>query len=684
MSDGLVSILDGNMFMTSDRDGDVEPAPFVPTGLFTYDTRFVSKWELTVNGERLNSLSVDDVQHYESRFFLVPGAATHYVDAKISVIRHRWIGASFHENLRFINHDDEPADVRIRIEMGSDFADIADLKKMPRRRAGELTATVEDGTLRLAYRRDAFQRETVVSSSAPGDVDERGMTFQVYLEPQEQWETTLDVETVIRAVRGQDIRKEMVALKGRDKLRLRQELDDLRARAPRLTDEGGTVRRIYERSLTDLAALRYTPLTLQLPLAAAGLPWYMTLFGRNSLLTCLQTMPFVPDLAIPTLQMLSAQQGAVLDDIREEEPGKILHEVRYGERSAFGELPLAPYYGSADSTPLFVILLDEYERWTGDTDLARDLEPEARLALAWINEYADIMGDGYVWYQRRNLGQGRANQGWKDSPNAICYHDGRIASEPRATCELQGYAYDAKLRGARLAREVWNDPGYAADLEKEAAGLKERFNRDFWVADGEYFALALDGDGHQVDVLASNMGHLLWSGIVDRERAATVAEHLLGPRLFSGWGVRTLAEGDAAFNPISHHLGAVWPWENSFIAWGLRRYGFAEEAGVIARGMLDAARYYMGRLPDAFGGYPRELTKYPVGFPGAAGPHSWSAGAPMLLIRTLLGLEPMAGHLLVDPALPKGMGGMELLDIPGRWGHLDAFARGRMEMPAAT
>jgi glycogen debranching enzyme len=683
MNTALVSILDGNMFMTSDRNGDVDVESFVPTGLFAYDTRFLSRWDLTVDGKGLNSLSVDDLQHFETRYFLVPGAATHYVDAKISVIRHRWIGGSFHEHLRFINHDDEPADLRVRIDMGSDFADIADVKDLPVRRTGELTATVENGGLRLAYQRDVFQRATLISSSTSGEADEHGMTFQVHLEPQAEWETELDVQTIMLSVRGRDIREKVIPQKGRDRARLRQELEDLRTRAPKLTDERGTVRRIYERSLTDLAALRYTPLTVHMPLTAAGLPWYMTLFGRNTLLTCLQTMPFVPDLSIPTLQVLSANQGAVLDDVREEEPGKIVHEGRYGERSAFEELPLAPYYGSADATPLFVILLDEYERWSGNAELARQLEPEARLALAWINEYADIMGDGYIWYQRRNLDAGLENQGWKDSPDAICYHDGRIATEPRATCELQGYAYAAKLRGARLARDVWNDPGYASDLEKEAAGLRERFNRDFWVADGEYYALALDGDGNQVNVLSSNMGQLLWSGIVEQQRATKVAEHLVGPRLFNGWGVRTLAQGEARYNPISHHLGAVWPWDNSFIAWGLRRYGFAEEAGVIAQGILEAAQYYQGRLPNAFGGYERALTKYPVGLSEAEGPQSWSAGAPMLLIRTLLGLEPEAGHLLVDPALPQGMGDLELLDIPGRWGHLDAFARGRVDVSPA-
>jgi glycogen debranching enzyme len=684
MSGGLVSILDGNTFVVSDRNGDMDPLPYMPTGLFAFDTRFVSTWELTIDGKRLNSLSVDDLQHFESQFFLVPGTATHYIDAKVSVIRRRSVHASFTERLQIINHDDDPVDLRVRIAMASDFADISDVRSMPDTRRGEATATVEEGCLRLAYHREAFQRETMMRSSTPGRLDPGGITFQLRLEPQEGWETELRVQTLLRGSRGHDIREILTPPEKREKRVLRQELDEWRSRGPQLRDASGTVRRICERSLTDLAALRYSPLTTHEPLPAAGLPWHMTLLGRNSLLTCLQALPFAAELAGPTLRMLAALQGAVLHDVREEEPGKILHELRYGERAAFEELPQAPYYGSADSTPLFVILLDEYERWSGDAALVRELEPEARRALTWINEYADIMGNGYVWYQRRNLDQGLQNQGWKDSPEAICYRDGRIPTEPRATCELQGYAYDAKQRGARLAREFWNDTGYAQALEKEANGLKERFNRDFWISDGEYYALALDGDGGQVDALASNMGHLLWSGIVDRDRAAKLAEHLVGPRLFNGWGVRTLAEGEARFNPVSNHLGAVWPCDNSFIAWGLRRYGFAEEAGTIAQGILDAAQYYQGRLPNAFGGYERSLTKYPVGFATVNGPQAWSAGAPLLLIRALLGLEPLAGQLLVDPALPRGMGRIELLNIPGRWGRRDAFARGRLEVEAAA
>ncbi len=354
--------------------------------------------------------------------------------------------------------------------------------------------------------------------------------------------------------------------------------------------------------------------------------------------------------------------------------------MRYGETAAFEEQPHSPYYGSVDATPLFVVLLDEYERWSGDGALVKELELECRAALKWIDKYADLIGNGYIWYERRNTDTGLENQCWKDSWDSISYADGTLPPFPRATCEVQGYAYDAKMRAARLARVFWGDHTYADQLEREAAELKRRFNQDWWVADRGFYALALDPDGRQCDVLSSNIGHLLWSGIVDEERASSVAEHLVGPRLWSGWGVRTLAEGEVRYNPIGYHNGTIWPFDNSFVAWGLRRYGFNEEAATVANGILDAAAYFDGRLPEAFGGYQRELTKFPVEYPTACSPQAWSTGAPLLLIRTMLGLEPHEGHLAVDPRLPMGMGRIEVLDIPGRWGRVDAFARGRLDL----
>ena len=318
-------------------------------------------------------------------------------------------------------------------------------------------------------------------------------------------------------------------------------------RAPTLECDWDSLRETYRRSLVDLAALRFSPPVMGYrSLPAAGLPWFMTMFGRDSILTSLQALPFTPELAATTLRALGDWQGTRVDDFRDEDPGRILHEMRYGELTAFEERPHSPYYGSADATPLFVVLLDEYERWTGDRRLVHELEYEARAALNWIDEYADLMGNGYISYQRRNVKTGLENQCWKDSWDSISYRDGRLAGFPRATCELQGYAYDAKMRAARLAREIWKDPEFASQLEKQAADLKRRFNRDFWIADREYFALALDSDGKQVDALSSNIGHLLWSGIVEKPKAKAIARHLLGPRLFSGWGVRTLRRAKGA------------------------------------------------------------------------------------------------------------------------------------------
>ncbi|TDB70725.1 glycogen debranching N-terminal domain-containing protein [Micromonospora sp. KC723] len=679
-SNSTIRILDGNTFVVSEDTGDIEATPSEPTGLFSIDTRFLSRWVLTVNGERLNALSYDDLQYYEARFFLVPGMATHYIDAKLSIIRERAVGGSFREQVVILNHDEKPVDLEIRMEAGSDFADLFQVKDEIVNKQGEIYAEAEPDRLRLGYRRGNFVRETIISSSEPARYDRNGFGFTVRLEPNEQWETRIDVQTVALGPGGRDLR---MGLRAHDsgRLALQRDLEEWVAKAPKVNSEHEDLAATYRRSLVDLAALRFSPLSLGgQALPAAGLPWFMTMFGRDSILTCLQVLPFVPELSKTTLRILAALQGTRFDDFRDEDPGRILHEMRYGETAAFEEQPHSPYYGSVDATPLFVVLLDEYERWSGDVALVKELEPECRRALRWIDDYADLVGNGYIWYERRNADTGLENQCWKDSWDSISYSDGTLPPFPRATCEVQGYAYDAKLRAARMAREFWGDPAYADQLEREAAQLKERFNREWWVADGEFYALALDPDGRQCDVLSSNMGHLLWSGIVDHDRAEKVARHLVSDRLFTGWGVRTLAEGEVRYNPIGYHNGTIWPFDNSFIAWGLRRYGFAEEAGTIASGILDAARYFDGRLPEAFGGYPREQTKFPVEYPTACSPQAWSTGTPLLLIRTMLGLEPHEGHLAVEPVLPVGMGRIEVLDIPGRWGRVDAFARGRLEL----
>jgi glycogen debranching enzyme len=676
MNDDLVKILDGNTFVVSDSRGDIEASLTDPTGLFSFDSRFLSTWILTVNGERLNPLSVDDLQYFETRFFLVPGTGTVYVDAKLSVIRRRAVGDGFHEELTILNHDAKPVDLKVRIDAASDFADLFEVKDALEKK-GRYYTRVENGNLVLGYERESFGRQTAISATAPAKVDKKGLTFAVHIEPQGSWTTDLDVVTAAGAG-GTYVRPKYEGGERRARPNMERSLERWLRDAPRLESDLDSLRVTYRRSLVDLAALRFSPpITGQRSLPAAGLPWFMTLFGRDSILTSLQALPFTPELAATTLHALGDWQGSRVDDFRDEDPGRILHEMRYGEMTAFEERPHSPYYGCADATPLYVVLLDEYERWTGDRRLVRELENEARAALNWIDEYADLMGNGYVWYQRRNEETGLENQCWKDSWDSISYKDGRLPGFPRATAELQGYAYDAKMRGARLARDIWKDPRFADELERQAADLKRRFNRDFWVKDGGYFALALDTEGNQVDSLTSNNGHLLWSGIVDKSKAKAVVRQLMGPRLFSGWGVRTLAEGEGRYNPIGYHVGTVWPFDNSFIAWGLRRYGFKEEAARIASGILDAAEFFQGRLPEAFGGYERGVTKYPVQYPTACSPQAWSTGTPLLLLRTMLGLEPQGEHLIVDPALPDSIGLLALLDIPGRWGRVDAFARRR-------
>ncbi|MFI6822810.1 glycogen debranching N-terminal domain-containing protein [Micromonospora sp. NPDC050187] len=676
MPEDHVGILDGTTFLVCDQAGDILASPDEPVGLFAHDTRLLSKWVLTVNGERLSTLSVDDIHYFENKFYLVPGHQDVYVNSTLSVVRRHTLNTGLQEDLTIINHGGQPVDLTVRVDVDADFADLFQVKDATPKRKGRHYRRVDDDRLVLGYERERFRRETIVSVTSPAQLDEDGVTLDVRIEPHSRWHTRLSALPDLPVPRGLErlVIPGRVTRDARDK---EHRLMEWLGQAPRLQSDWEPLNETYRQSLIDLAALRFSPfLAEDKSVPAAGLPWFMCLFGRDSIFTSLQALPFAPDLAATTLKVLAFRQGSRVDNFREEQPGRILHEMRYGELTAFDETPHSPYFGSADATPLFLVLLDEYERWTGDTELVRSVEQEARAAIDWIDDYADLTGSGYISYERRNTENGLENQCWKDSWDGICHRDGRLPGFPRATCELQGYAYDAKRRTARLARHLWGDPAYANRLEREAAELKQRFNRDFWVADGEYMALALDGDGRQVDALSSNIGHLLWSGIVEDQKAPALVRHLMSPALFSGWGVRTLAEDQGRYNPIGYHVGTIWPFDNSFIAWGLRRYGYADEAARIAAGILDAATFYDGRLPEAFAGYSRSSTKYPVNYPTACSPQAWSAGATLLLLRTMLGLRPVGEDLVIRPALPANLAYMALLDISGRWGRLDAFGRG--------
>jgi len=684
MASKTVSILEGNTFVVSDLAGNIDASPVDTHGLFAWDTRFLSRWVLTIDGQRPGVLSTDDLAYFSAQFFLVPGTGTVYVDADLSIMRKRSARDGFREDLLIRNEDTKPKDLEVRLQAAADFADLFEVKDALAKK-GETYQQVTDGRLVLGYRRQTFVRETWITTSAPAVIDSTGITFGVHIEPHGEWRASIDVRVpaVLKATPEEAATGGIKLASDGDAPVPSKNLDDWLSTAPKLTSEWATLEQTYRRSLVDLAALRFFPGFVSGSLPAAGLPWFMSIFGRDSLITSYQALPFVPELAVTSLRALAAWQGTRHDEFRDEDPGKILHELRFGEMTAFEERPHSPYYGSADSTPLFLILLDETERWTGDRALVEDLEGEARAALNWIAAYGDRNGDGYVEYER-HMKTGLENQCWKDSWNSILFADGTMSKLPRATCEIQGYVYDAKVRTARLARTFWNDSALADRLEQEAADLKVRFNRDFWLPERDAFALAIDGDGRKVDSITSNIGHLLWSGIADSGRAAACVAHLMSDGLFSGWGIRTMAEGEGGYNPIGYHLGTVWPHDNSIIAMGLRRYGYREQASRVAMGILDAATFFNGRLPEAFAGYRRELTRFPVEYPTACSPQAWASGTPLLMLRVLLGLEPVGDHLLVDSALPEQIGWLQILDVPGRWQHSDAFGRGRDAKPATS
>jgi glycogen debranching enzyme len=434
-----ISILDGSTFVVSDRRGDVDAGPDQPHGLFYEDTRFLSRWSLTIDGVRPEVLSTDETDYFAAQFFLVPPTGTIYENPYLSVHRKRFVGEGFHEDLTILNHGPETVELEVRVEAGADFADLFEVKDALAKK-GETYREERNGELVLGYRRESFVRETLIGSSAPAAIEGDALVFRIAIEPRSEWSTCLEVRPkadevcVLKYGHGEDVAKPNIGES------LEQWLED----APELQTDSDDLAHVYRRSLVDLAALRFyvDDIVPGASVPAAGLPWFMALFGRDSLITSYQALPFAPELAKTTLRVLAARQGKEVDRYREEEPGKILHELRLGELTVFGERPHSPYYGTYDATPLFLVLLDETERWTGDAALVRELEPAARAALEWIDRYGDRDGDGYVEYER-NTDSGLENQCWKDSWNSILFADGSMSETPRATCEIQGYVYDA-------------------------------------------------------------------------------------------------------------------------------------------------------------------------------------------------------------------------------------------------
>jgi glycogen debranching enzyme len=681
LGNDAIAVLDGRTFMFSDARGDV-PAGSVG-GLLHDDTRFVGRWELTVNGSPLAVLKSAAVDHYSAAFFLTNAGSDGLRANALSVRRLRFVGSGMSEQIGVFNATSEPVPLELRLACGSDFADLFEVKSAVRDRSASIRVTPDEanGTLELSYASDGFDAHTTVHATrtilfqgvgelAVGFVepriDEDSVTWQVELPPRHLLLTVLDVS--LRT--GGDLLEPVHGGFGESQPRVEGALTRWLESVPTLASGSALLDSVVGRTNLDLAALRITGEIAGEPyvLPAAGLPWFMTLFGRDTLITSIQTVWLGPELAHGALHLLGELQGTRVDEFRDEEPGKILHEVRHGELTKTGEKPHSPYYGTADATPLWLILLSEYWRSTGNDEFVRSRWQRLLAALSWCDEHGDRDGDGFVEYATRSS-QGLGNQCWKDSWDGIQFADGSIPCLPLATAEIQGYVYDAKLRAAELARAIAGDDALAERLEREAANLRERFNTAFWSDErGGYYVVALDGDKRPVDSMTSNMGHLLWSGIVPDDRAAVVAHHLLSDRLFSGWGVRTLSRDDVGYNPIGYHTGTVWPHDNALVVLGLARYGFREEANRIVLAQLDAAAHSGFRLPEAFAGFERWISRFPVPYPTACSPQAWATGAPLSFVQAMLGLHARKGELRLDPVIPAEIGRIEI-------GRIEAFGK---------
>jgi glycogen debranching enzyme len=656
-----LTILEGSTFCICDEIGDLDGKT---SGLFADDTRFLSRLELLVNGERPLLLSSGKVEYFSAAFFLRNPLAGGLEQDVLSIVRQRFVGEGMQDHLVVENVGPSPVSCTLELEVGTDFADIISVKEHDFALGDPLHARPlpPAATVRFDADRNQFvleengrgsARTQVILSRSP-EADGARVRFPIELEPRERWELRVDV---VASLEGHETAPLAVERRfGEERRHVHESLAAWHLRVPQLRASWDTLDHAFRQSVADLAALRMRGDDSNghgvgmLP--AAGMPWFMTVFGRDTLITCLQTMVLGPELAVSALDALAALQATEDDPSIDAEPGKILHELRRGRAA---ETWFARYYGSVDSTPLFLVLLSEVWRWTADPSVVVRLREPALAALRWMDEYGDRDGDGFVEYERRTE-RGLANQSWKDSGDSMRFADGRLAEPPIAPVEVQGYVYDAKLRLAELARAVWRDRELAERLEREAAELRTRFDEAFWVdAHGGYYALALDRDKRPVDSLCSNLGHLLWSGIVPAERAEAVADRLMSPDLWSGWGVRTMSTADAGYNPLSYHDGTVWPHDTSIAAWGLARAERWLETRQIVQTLLEAARWFDWSLPEVFAGFSRVETPFPIAYPTAARPQAWAAGTPVLLLRLLLGLEPDPERQVLRTVAPGGL-----------------------------
>ncbi len=662
-ADQTCTLIEGVSIARSDASGDLIAG--TSQGIFYRGARIVSSYVLSVNGKPVEGLSATVDEPFTATFVgradgSAGGAGP---DDSMVVIRRRYLGQGMREDIVLVNYAAEAAYCEIEIDLAGDFADLGAV------RDGHAVADVHepvegpDGRLHIDVGRGSSRRGVRIGFHGAEPLLEAGRArFETLVPARGEWQVCMQVAPVIG---GEELVPRYRCGEAIDRATPTARLEKWRRGMPRIDTDHRELATIVERSADDLGALRiFDPERPELVVVAAGVPWAMNLHGRDALLTAWMALLVDPDVALGVLETLARFQGTDVDPHTEEEPGRILHELRFGSTSPLSLGGGAISFSSVDATPLFVMLLGELRRWGLAPEVVDRLLPHADRALAWIDDFGDRDGDGYVESQRAST-KGLVNQGWKDSPDAIRSADGRVVRGPIALCEVQGYVYAAFLARAHFAGEAGEDD-LAAAYRKRAVELRERFNDDFWLEKHGWLAGALDGDKVPVDALTSNMGHCLWTGILAPDHAALVAERLMSPELFSGWGIRTSATTNVGYHPLSYHNGSVWPHDNALIAAGLMRYGHVDAAHRVMMAQLDAAAGFDHRLPELFSGLGRATFPSPVGLPNACMPQAWSAAAPLMFLRTLLRLEPWMPQekLWLAPALPEQMHRLRVERIP--------------------
>jgi glycogen debranching enzyme len=565
------------------------------------------------------------------------------------------------DDLTLRNHNRYDVKVRVRVGVVGDFANLFAVKEGRTEEEQPFEQRVEGNRLHLRQTETPHRTTTICFGGEP-TVEPTGAVWDLVVPAGGEWSTCFDVTLQLgdRPVPSRHRCGEPVVQSP-----AYHRIEAWRSTVPILDTDDVALDVAVRRSLEDLGSLRlFDPEDSSLVTVAAGAPWFMAVFGRDSLLTAYMSLLADPELALGVLQTLARFQGTKVDPVTEEEPGRILHEMRFANATTDTLSGADVYYGTVDATPLFVVLLGELRRWGLAPDVVDQLLPHADRALHWIEKYGDKDGDGFVEYERAT-DKGLENQGWKDSWDGIPFADGSHPRPPIALAEVQGYVYAAYLARAYFALELGDLDGYEV-FRRRASTLKQRFNEAFWLPDRGYYAMALDRDKRPVDGLGSNMGHCMSSGIVDVDKCQSVVEHLMSEEMFSGWGVRTLATSMASYDPMSYHCGSVWPHDNAIIATGLMRYGYVDEAHRVIRGILDAAMSSGGRLPELFSGLARSDVPVPVAYPASCSPQAWAAATPIQFIRLLLRLDPWLPHgrIWLDPILPEGISKLTVSRIP--------------------